>query len=121
MKKTPLITASVALAVSLGACKKEAEAPKPVEAATDANAISSMAMPETTHGKSKGTVTALDATKGTITLDHAEIPELKWPSMTMSFHIKPELARGVAVGDKVAFEVDWDGKAGTVTNIKKAK
>jgi Cu(I)/Ag(I) efflux system periplasmic protein CusF len=41
--------------------------------------------------------------------------------MTMAFSIKPELLSGIKVGDKVNFEIDWDGKTGVVTNIKKVE
>ena len=33
--------------------------------------------------KGHGTVTAIDKSAGTITLDHGAIPEAKWPAMTM--------------------------------------
>jgi len=44
---------------------------------------------------------------------------LGWPAMTMSFAAKPEQLTGFKVGDRVDFEIDWDGKAGTVTKIAK--
>jgi Cu/Ag efflux protein CusF len=40
--------------------------------------------------------------------------------MKMGFSIKSELLSGIKVGDKVKFEIDWDGKAGTVTKIEKS-
>lgn len=115
MKKTVLVAALVTLPLGLAGCDKKAEAPK-AEASTDA--MGGMAMPtEVKHGKGTGTVTAIDPAKGTVTLDHGEIAELQWPAMKMGFAAKPEVLKDVKVGDKVHFEIDWDGKAGTVTAI----
>ncbi|WP_338114885.1 copper-binding protein [Novosphingobium olei] len=122
MKKSLIIASSLALVASLAACKKEAEAPKPAEsAAANAGSMSDMPMAmEMKHGKGVGTVTEIDAAKGMVTLDHGEIAELQWPAMKMGFAIKPDLLSGIKVGDKVSFEIDWDGKAGTVTKIENA-
>lgn len=115
MKKVVLIAAIISLPVSLAGCDKKAEAPK-AEVQTDA--MGEMAMPTAMkHGKGAGTVTAIDPAKGTVTLDHGEIAELQWPAMKMGFAATPEVLKDVKVGDKVSFEIDWDGKTGTVTAI----
>lgn len=115
MKKTVLMAAMIALPLGLVGCDKKAEAPK-AEASGDA--MGGMAMPaEVKHGKGTATVTAIDSAKGTVTLDHGEIAELQWPAMKMGFAAKPEILKDVKVGDKVSFEIDWDGKAGTITAI----
>ena len=122
MKNTVAIASSLALLTLLGACKKEAEAVQPAEtaaAASDGMADMPMAV-ELKHGMAAGTVTAIDAAKGTITLDHGAITTLGWPAMTMGFAIKPDQLAGIKPGDKVNFEIDWDGKAGTITKIAKA-
>ena len=121
MKKSLMIACSLLAVVSLAACKKEAEAPKPAESAA-ASAGGKAEMPMATemkHGKGVGTVTEIDAAKGMVTLDHGDIAELQWPAMKMGFAIKPELLAGIKVGDKVNFEIDWNGKAGTITRIEK--
>lgn len=122
MKKSLIIVSSVALMASLAACEKEANTPKPVgSSAANSGSMSDMPMPsEMQHGKGVGTVTDIDATKNMVTLDHGSISELRWPAMKMSFSIKPELLTGIKVGDKVNFEIDWDGKVGTVTKIEKS-
>ena len=122
MKKSLMIASSLLAVASLAACKKEAEAPKPAESATaSSGGMAEMPMAtEMKHGMGVGTVTEIDATKGMVTLDHGDIAELKWPAMKMGFAIKPELLAGIKVGDKVNFEIDWNGKAGTVTKIEKA-
>ena len=121
MKKSLLIASSLALAATLAGCNKQPEAAKPSESSSAAAGnMSDMAMPvEMKHGKGVGTVTAIDPTKGTVTLDHGDITELKWPAMEMDFSAKPELLEGIKVDDKVAFEIDWDGKSGSVTVLRK--
>ncbi|MBS0480950.1 MAG: copper-binding protein [Proteobacteria bacterium] len=73
------------------------------------------------HGMAVGTVTAIDAAKGTITLEHGPMSGLGWPGMTMGFTAKPDMLKGIAKGDRVSFEIDWDGKAGSVTSIRRAQ
>lgn len=122
MKKSIMLAASFTAIVALSACKKEAEAPKPTESSA-ANSGSMAQMPMAVsmkHGKGIGTVTEIDAAKGMVTLDHGDIADLQWPAMKMGFAIKPELLSGIKVGDRVEFEIDWDGKVGTVTKIAKS-
>ena len=69
--------------------------------------------------KGHGTVTAIDKTAGTVTLDHGPIPEAKWPAMTMAFKAAPTITDAVAVGDKVDFDLTLVGSAGEVTAIQK--
>ena len=121
------LTPALAAAVLLSACGKKAETPAAEQTAMETPAASSAAadmgkmdMPVgATMAKSTGTVTAIDKAAGKITLDHAAIPEVKWPAMTMAFAAKPALLEGVAVGDKVAFDVTIKGNAGEVTAIRK--
>jgi Cu(I)/Ag(I) efflux system protein CusF len=119
MKNTVMIACSLAIIPLLGACKKEPAAVAPTEAAPAASdAMADMPMaPAMKHGMA---VTAIDAAKGTITLDHGAMSGLGWPAMTMGFAAKPDQLAGIKIGDKVNFEVDWDGKAGTITKIVKS-
>lgn len=117
MKKTLMIAAMLAAPVILSGCDKKAEAPK---AETSPDAMEDMAMPaEAKMVKGTGTVTAIDPASGKITLKHDEIPAVEWPAMTMGFSAKPELLNGVAVGDKVGFDLTVTGNAGEVTSIQK--
>ena len=121
MKKLTAIAFSLALSATLAGCGQQGEAPKTEEKAAMADDSGAMAAPtETRHGKGTATVTAIDGAKGQVTLDHSAIAELDWPAMTMGFAAKPSLLKDVKVGDKVTFELDWDGKAGTVTKLDKA-
>jgi Cu/Ag efflux protein CusF len=122
MKNKLALAALMALPIGLSGCDKKPEAPK-VEApkvAATADAMSNMAMPaDSKMGKGSGTVTAVDATAGKITLDHGAIPAVGWPAMKMGFPAKPDLLKGVAVGDKVDFDLTVTGSAGEVTRISK--
>lgn len=122
MKTFTTIALGLALGVGLVGCGKASEAPKVDEsAAAPSDDAAKMAMPaEIKHGKGTGTVTAIDTAKGQVTFDHGAVTELGWPPMTMGFAAKSDLLKGIKVGDKVAFELDWDGQAGTITLISKA-
>ena len=122
MKKAMILTALIALPIGLSGCDKKPEAPKveAPKAAATADAMSSMEMPVGSKmGKGTGTVTAIDAATGKITLDHGAIPAVGWPAMKMDFSAKPDLLKGVAVGDKVDFDLTVSGSAGEVTAIRK--
>lgn len=121
MDKLTTIALGLALSTALAGCGEQGEAPKTEEKAAMVDNSGAMEMPaETKHGKATGTVTAIDPGTGQVTLDHGAIAELDWPPMTMGFAAKQELLKHIKVGDKVAFELDWDGKAGTITKLKKA-
>ncbi|CAN7424546.1 copper-binding protein [Caulobacter sp. LjRoot300] len=133
MRALPYATAgALALTLVLAACgpKKEASAPAepmpPPAAAPAASApaasgdMAGMDMaPSDKMAKGVGVVTAIDKTAGVITLDHEAIPEAGWPSMVMGFKAASALLDGVAVGDKVAFDLKVHDGSGEVTAIKK--
>lgn len=71
------------------------------------------------HGT--GVIKALDAPKGTITLQHEAIPSLGWPAMTMAFKVaSPGLLNNANVGDRVLFGLRVTGMSGTVTSLQQA-
>jgi len=123
------LTIALGLAALTAACGKKAETPVAAEtnqaapAAAMSGDMDNMAMaPAATApimAKSHGTVTAIDKTAGTITLDHGPIPEAKWPAMTMAFKAAPAITDAAKVGDKVDFDVTLTGSAGEVTAIHK--
>ena len=122
MKRTLIVASSLALVATLAACQKKAEAPTPAPSSSMMSGnMANMPMAGTMkHGMAAGTVTAIDAAKGTVTLDHGAMSGLGWPAMTMGFTAKPEQLAGIKVGDKVDFEIDWDGKSGMITSISKS-
>jgi Cu(I)/Ag(I) efflux system protein CusF len=122
MKNILTIAAMMALPVGLSGCDKKPETPKveAPKAVATTDAMSNMAMPaDSKKGKATGTVIAVNTAAGTITLEHSAIPAVGWSAMTMGFSAKPGVLTGIAVGDKVDFDVTVKGSAGEVTAIKK--
>lgn len=125
--KTLITLAALGLAAGLAACGEKPEdkaaAEAPAAAAPAAPAADNMAgmasAPAAKMVKSTGTVTAVDAAGGSITLDHAPIPEAGWPAMTMAFKAAPSIVQCVKVGDKVAFDLSLKDGAGEVTALQK--
>ena len=112
MTKSLTIAALVAVSIGLSGCDTKTAAP----AAEASNAAVPVAGKS---GKATGTVTAIDAAAGTITLDHAAIPAVGWPPMTMGFSANSDLLAGITAGDEVDFEVTVTGSGGQVTAIAK--
>ncbi len=132
MKRALTTLALIGAAAALAACgpkteTKTAEAPAaPLASApamTRAPAADNMAgMPmaaDAKMAKGTGTVTAVDAKAGTVTIEHGPIPEANWPAMTMAFKAAPTLAQSVKVGEKVAFDLKLENGGGEVTAISK--
>lgn len=121
------LTIVLGLAALTAACGKKAETPVAAETnqAAPAAAMSgdmgnmTMTPPATSAIKAKGhgTVTAIDKTAGTITLNHGPIPEAKWPAMTMTFKAAPAVTDAAKVGEKVDFDVTLTGSSGEVTGV----
>ena len=56
--------------------------------------------------KGTGVLRALRPEDGTVNLEHAPIPALGWPGMTMDFQLAPAASlEGLGVGDEVEFEL----------------
>ena len=71
-----------------------------------------------TH-KGSGTVSKVDAGKGTVTIAHAPVSTMNWPAMTMTFKAKDKALLGkVKPGQKVDFEFIQQGKDYVVTAVK---
>ena len=67
-----------------------------------------------------GTVTAVDAAAGTVSLDHEPIAAISWPAMSMQFRVEdPAALQGIAVGDRVSFELKSATESSVVTEISK--
>lgn len=67
----------------------------------------------------EGTVTAVNAEVGTITIDHGAIEAVDWPAMTMAFQADEAQRASVAVGDQVTFEFRTTEGGGAITSISK--
>lgn len=69
---------------------------------------------------STGTVTQVDATAGTITINHGPIEAVSWPAMTMQFTAEnPTILQGIAVGDSVSFQLKSATETSIVTMVHK--
>ena len=76
----------------------------------------------TTH-MAKGVVKRIDARSGTvtITMTHAPVMSMNWPKMTMGFRVKNKVLLDkftAALGNKVEFEFEQEGKDFVVTSVK---
>ena len=65
---------------------------------------------------SRGSVVAVDAAKGEVTIDHEDIPGLM-KAMTMTFEADPALLAGIEAGQRVEFRVRYEGGRYEVTRI----
>lgn len=127
MKRLLTTAAALGLTATLAACggqadTETAEAPATAETAPAGTANMggmNMAPAGAQTARSTGTVTAVDPAAGTVTIDHAPIPEANWPAMTMGFKASPAVAQSVAVGDKVAFDLKLENGGGEITAIQK--
>ncbi len=64
-----------------------------------------------------GTVTAVDANSGVLTVDHGDIPGFM-DAMEMAYKVRPiALSKGLQKGDKIAFGVD--GQSYTIVEIQR--
>lgn len=60
------------------------------------------AVPQSAEGE--GVVTAVNASAGTVTINHGPIAALRWPAMTMAFPVQSaNLLTGISVGARVHF------------------
>lgn len=73
-------------------------------------------VPQAAEGK--GTVKAIDAKAGTITIAHGPMPALKWPAMTMKFKVEnTSVLKDVTVGKKIHFVLKNVGGKPVVSQI----
>ena len=126
MKRLTLILTVAAMGTVLAGCGEKTPAPAvnaeqaaPTAAPGADGMAPGMDMAGAMMAKGTGTVTAIDKTAGTITLDHGPIAAAKWPAMEMEFKATPaSLLDTVKVGDKVSFELKMTGGSGEITAIQ---
>ena len=68
-------------------------------------------------GQGQGEVVRI--TDGKIAIRHGAIAALELPAMTLNFLIDSNLTKGIAVGDKVSFTAQREGKGYRIIKIKK--
>lgn len=111
------LVASGALAATAAACSQETTAPaKEDMGSMETSEPAAIAGPI----RSTGAVTAVDASAGTISLDHEAIAAINWPAMSMQFTAEnPAILQGIAVGDHVTFELKSASETSTITMVQK--
>src|SRR3546814_1881067 len=58
-----------------------------------------------------GTVHSVDASAGTVTIDHGPVDALRWPAMTMTFQAPDVELGAIEKGDQVSFEFTSTGRS----------
>lgn len=130
MKHSRYIPMTV-LAVLLAACGQQGSDSRPMAEETakspsaPADSMAGISMPkdEAPHGQqhsAMGTITAVDATAGTVTIAHEAVTSVGWPAMTMTFKLAdPKQAADLHANEKVHFTFTVGDKGeSTVTSVK---
>jgi Cu(I)/Ag(I) efflux system protein CusF len=108
----------VATIATLSACSKNEAS----EQKTSAAPMEQMSHEKAEMVQAVGVITAIDTKGSILTLSHEAIAAIKWPAMTMGFKVAdPQLLNGLAVGQKVDFELKAEGGNQVITNIKPKK
>ena len=69
--------------------------------------------------RATGVVKSVDAQRGSATIAHGPVAELKWPAMTMRFEAADtKLLQSLKPGAKVEFEFVQQGSRYVITSIK---
>lgn len=78
--------------------------------------------PQPQQHMAMGTITAVDAGAGTVTIAHEAVASAAWPAMTMTFRLAdPKQAANLHTNDKVHFTFTLDDKGdATVSTIAPA-
>lgn len=98
-----LVATLAALCLMQPALAEDLLKPETVPPPIDDRAASGSLEAEVTHHAS-GTLRAIYATQGSVTIALGPVVELKWPAMVMPFRIDAQQLKGLAVGDAVEFE-----------------
>lgn len=107
----------VAVSAAIVACNPKPAIP-PAVATPSAAAPVVAEVPTAKSGKGVGTITAIDAAAGTVTINHKDIPEIGWPGMEMPFKSTPEVLKGAKIGDEIEFDVNVTDEGGEITAMK---
>jgi Cu/Ag efflux protein CusF len=112
------ILAAALLAALVCACSPPAEQ----AADSKAESMSEMNMEAAADGPiaGVGVITIVDADAGKITLNHEPIEAIGWDAMTMRFSAAEGVSlEGLAVGDRVAFELESADNPRTLVRVTK--
>jgi Cu(I)/Ag(I) efflux system periplasmic protein CusF len=109
---------SVTLAV---ACDTKRPAGNDKVSAPSPSPIPTAMIPKDGNYNGKGKVTGIDLQLGTVEIDHETIPDMM-PAMKMGFYVSDKaLLKGLVVGDRVEFVIEYKARHETIVDIKKVK
>jgi Cu(I)/Ag(I) efflux system protein CusF len=115
MKRTTLLVASLVLAATAHAQSGGMQGME--MKGMDMKGMDKKAPQKSHHAV--GVVKSVDASKGTLTLDHEPVASMKWPAMTMTFKAKDKkMLQSLAPGKKVEIDFVQQGKDYVVTSVK---
>ncbi|WP_138921433.1 copper-binding protein [Novosphingobium pentaromativorans] len=109
----------LAAPLALAACGSEADNTYRNDTAMTADMPMMQSGETGVTASAEGTVTKIDATAGTITIDHGPVPEAGWPAMTMGFTADPAQRASVTEGDKVNFTFRKTEGGGEIVSLAK--
>jgi Cu(I)/Ag(I) efflux system protein CusF len=105
------------------ACEKKISETKPqnVKSAQTSLPVPTPSVPKDGNYDGKGTVTKINNEGGSIEINHEKIKDLM-PAMQMEFFVKDKtLLKGLAVGDKVDFVLEYKHPGEIIVSLKKTQ
>jgi Cu/Ag efflux protein CusF len=118
-----LILAVSAFWCALAACEKKVAETKPPDVKSPPAAITpavTPSIPKDGNYDGRGEVTKINMELGSVELKHEEIKDLM-PPMQMEFFVKDKaILKGLIIGDRVDFVVEYKHPQEFITSIKKA-
>ena len=116
---TTLVTLGLLVGCSSETNDQNPASPEAAVPATGADGMDGMQRDPatTTTASATGTVQSVDASAGTVTIDHGPVDALRWPAMTMTFQAPDVELGAIEKGDQVSFEFTSTGMDGTITSI----
>lgn len=119
--RTSILLTLLAPLLALTACNSgDTEMPMQTdEMAMDSADMPMMQSDTQLTGNAEGTVTAIDAEAGTITIEHGPVESVGWPAMTMAFESNDMMRTQVAEGDDVTFQFRTTDAGGQIVSINK--
>ncbi len=107
--------------IGLSCLQPDTRSANPTPSSTAALPKPAPSAPRDGNYNAKGNVTKINLTIGSVEVDHENIEGLM-PAMQMEFYVTDKgLLKGVAVGDKIDFVIEYKGGTEKINSIKKAK
>ncbi|HVE58363.1 MAG TPA: copper-binding protein [Pyrinomonadaceae bacterium] len=125
MGRKTLISAFSVFVFAFSACEKSVSEKKPQNVkpvqSTTVSPVTTPSIPQDGNYDGKGEVTKINNEGGSIEIDHEKIKDLM-PAMRMEFFVKDKaLLKGLAVGDRVDFTLEYKHPTEIITSIKKTQ